>query len=46
MKRRFLIGLLLVALTAFYGCKNDDDGYSLGKFWVTTATIEKGAISP
>ncbi len=46
MKRRFLIGLLLVALIAFNGCKNDDDGYSLGKFWVTTATIEKGTINP
>lgn len=25
--------------TLFYSCLNDDDSYSLGKFWISTATV-------
>lgn len=39
MKTRILFFVLFVAALVA-GCDDDDDDYSLGKFWVTTATVE------
>lgn len=39
IKRKLLWILMLFFLVPFSGC-NDDDGYSLGKYWISTATIE------
>jgi hypothetical protein len=39
MKTTWLLFALSVALL-ITGCETDDDDYSLGKFWLTTATVE------
>ncbi len=46
MMRKIILALIAgFILIGFQGCL-DDDGYSLGDYWVTTATIEKTDVSP
>lgn len=40
LKNGFIIALLNVIL---YSCNNNDDDYSLGKYWLTTGTVMKTA---
>ncbi|ASB47741.1 NigD1/NigD2 family lipoprotein [Alkalitalea saponilacus] len=46
--RKLMLPFVTILATMFLlqGCLKDDDSYSLGKYWVTTGTIEKGDISP
>lgn len=46
MKKTMLLVLLAILLLPLTGCDDDDDCYSLGKFWITTATIETGSVNP
>jgi hypothetical protein len=45
MRTRWLWALFALLLLPLWGCE-EDDGYSLGDYWITTATIEKGDVSP
>ncbi len=45
MKKNVLI-ILLILVFGFTGCMKDDDGYSLGKFWVGFGMIEQGKFRP
>ncbi len=39
MRKKLFLVLTVVLFLGFSGC-DDDNGYSLGKFWISTATIE------
>ena len=45
MKKNVLI-ILLILVFGFTGCMKDDDGYSLGKFWVGFGMIEQVSSDP
>lgn len=45
MRKNLLLFIMVVLMVPFAGC-NDDDGYSLGDYWISTATIETGTTSP
>ncbi|TLX78232.1 hypothetical protein E9993_00715 [Labilibacter sediminis] len=43
MKKLLLIIPVLLGLLTFSSCNDDDDSYSLGKFWLTSGTVHKTA---
>ena len=45
MRTRLSWAFVALILLPLWGC-DLDDGYSLGDYWITTATIEKGDVSP
>lgn len=45
--KKYVFGILLLGLTAFLtGCMEDEDQYSLGKFWVGFGIIEETGSDP
>lgn len=45
MNKSLFFGLVIILMMAMPGC-NDDDGYSLNDYWVSTATIAKEGTGP
>jgi hypothetical protein len=46
MKKMILLMCAAIMMAGFQSCIKEDDGYSIGKYWVTTATIYTGEYSP